>query len=181
MADFYKCIPVIFRHEGGLADNPHDPGGITNYGISIRFCNARNLAPKYFGHDGDTTRQDIRNLNQDLAQTIYKDIIWDPNKYYNLDDDLVGTKVFDTSVNMGEKWGEILCQQAANRLGQNLAVDGNLGPVSFAAINALDPKLLLKQYCQLQAERYQHIVHDRPESAVFLKNWLARAAWPFNG
>jgi len=33
---FDQAVEVILKHEGGLADNPNDPGGITNFGISKR-------------------------------------------------------------------------------------------------------------------------------------------------
>lgn len=182
MADFDYAIKIILRHEGGLVDNPHDPGGITNWGITIPFLKTLKFAAEtYFGHPSPVTRDDIRGMTREQAVTIYRAVIWDPNHYADLSDDKVGTKVFDTTVNMGEKRGEILAQQAANRCGANLFVDGQIGPKSIAVINALDPMAFLKEYCQLQRERYEWIVHERPESAVFLKGWLARALWPLNG
>lgn len=181
MATIEKALPIIFEHEGGLVDNPHDPGGVTNFGWSLRFFDkAPNLVERYFGHPPPIARADIRNLTKDKAALMYNEIIWEPNHYGLLADQTVATKIFDTTINMGEKWGEILAQQSANRLGCNLAVDGQLGPVSMAAINTLDPNTFLKEYQAQQRERYEHIVHDRPESSVFLSNWLRRAAWPTN-
>jgi lysozyme family protein len=188
MADFAAAVPVIFVHEGGLADNPHDPGGITNFGITIPFFFDKvggqvvwhdAVVQRYFGHPGPVGRADIRGLTKDLAGQIYLNEIWTPNRYGELADQYVGTKVFDTTVNMGEKRGEAFAQQAANRLGASLAVDGQLGSISMTVINALDPNALLTQYCLLQREAYEHIVLIHPGEAVFLKNWLARAQWPF--
>ena len=37
MSAFELAIPIVLKHEGGFADNPADPGGATNFGISLRF------------------------------------------------------------------------------------------------------------------------------------------------
>jgi lysozyme family protein len=182
MARFDYAIKIILRHEGGLADNPHDPGGITNWGISKRFLDRTpGLVQKYFGHEGEATRDEIRAMPKDLAIKIYDEVIWTPNHYGDISNDLIATKVFDCTVNMGEKWGETFAQQSANRLGASLVVDGQIGPKSIAAINACDPMNFLKEYCQQMRERYEHIVLRKPQMAVFLKGWLARAAWPLSG
>ena len=32
---FDACLPIILQSEGGFVDNPADPGGATNLGITI--------------------------------------------------------------------------------------------------------------------------------------------------
>ncbi len=40
-SNFQKVMPYIFSEEGGYADNPADPGGATNMGITIAtLCSA---------------------------------------------------------------------------------------------------------------------------------------------
>lgn len=180
MSDFNYAIGIILKHEGGLSDNPHDPGGLTNWGITIPFLTDA-MCQKYFGHGAPATREDIRNMPRDLAIQIYREQIWDPNRYGEINENMVATKIFDCNVNMGEKWGETFAQQSANRLGQSLAVDGQIGPKSIAAINACEPRAFLKEYCQQMKERYEGLVLHNPNLAVFLKGWLIRAAWPLNG
>ena len=35
MADnFKKCLEIILENEGGFADHPRDPGGMTNLGVT---------------------------------------------------------------------------------------------------------------------------------------------------
>ena len=36
MADFNKAIAIILKHEGGYVNDPDDPGGETNMGITKR-------------------------------------------------------------------------------------------------------------------------------------------------
>ena len=37
MSLFELAIPVVLKHEGIMSDDGEDPGGITHYGISLRF------------------------------------------------------------------------------------------------------------------------------------------------
>lgn len=169
MANFYYAIDVVLRFEGGLSDNPHDPGGLTNFGITLPFMADKDRVQKYLGHPGPGTRDDIRNLSKDQAKLIYLNEVWTPNRYGDVADDKVACKIFDCAVNMGEKWGETFAQQSANRLGQNLVVDGQIGDKSIAAINACDPIAFLNEYCKQQKERYEHLVLNNPNLAIFLK------------
>lgn len=38
--NFQTVMPYIFSEEGGYADNPADPGGATNMGITINTLSA---------------------------------------------------------------------------------------------------------------------------------------------
>ena len=62
MADrFPAFINRILGHEGGYVNDPQDPGGETNWGISKR---------SYPG-------EDIKNLTLDQAAAIYRRDYWD--------------------------------------------------------------------------------------------------------
>ena len=43
MSLFDKCLKIVLIHEGGYSDDPDDPGGTTNYGISLRFLKSVGL------------------------------------------------------------------------------------------------------------------------------------------
>ncbi len=151
MADFYKAILTVLRNEGGLVDNPHDPGGITKYGISKR--SYPNL--------------DIAKLTIDEAEAIYQKDFW---KFSGILDQNVATKLFDTYVNM---------QHNAIKIAQSLvhvAIDGNYGPQTENVINTQNPGEFLRQYRSAIAQHYKDIVESHPDKSVFLKGWLARAA-----
>jgi lysozyme family protein len=189
MADFTKAIGVILNHEGGLVDHPSDPGGITNFGISMKFVvgelkadgDKDGFLDGDFDHDGQITRDDIKNMNVHQAVDIYKRYWWDKFHYELFKDDDVATKVFDCSVNMGDPRAHKLAQKAANDCGTQpqLVVDGDLGSRSFHGINEIDPQEFVKALCRQQAAFYKSLVDQKPSMGVFLKGWLARAAWPF--
>lgn len=150
MADFDYAILTVLRNEGGLVNNPNDPGGITKYGISKRAY--PNL--------------DIAALTLDAAEAIYKKDFW---KFGGIVDQAVATKLFDAYVNM---------EHTAIRIAQTVVkvpVDGSYGPHTEMAINNADPREFLKSFRLALAQHYKDIVTAKPEEAVFLKGWLTRA------
>ena len=32
--NFEQCLALVLKEEGGYVDNPHDPGGMTNHGVT---------------------------------------------------------------------------------------------------------------------------------------------------
>jgi lysozyme family protein len=169
MASFDKVIPSILAHEGGFVDDPDDPGGVTNFGITLPWL-------KQFEPLAD--RSTIVNMKVEEAKSRYYDYIWKRLGYDRFGTDAAAEKVMDMAVNFGEQRGHELAQAAANSLipiTHQLKIDGDLGPKSFSAMNALDQKLFIEKMKALAAERYNRIVLKRPTSLKYLKNWLRRA------
>lgn len=159
--NFQQAILVVLRHEGGYVNNPKDPGGETKYGISKR------VYPNL----------DIKNLTIDQASNIYYRDWWMHFNYNQITDSSLATKVFDTSVNIGASRSHKMLQTCLQTNGfPNIVVDGNLGPKSFAAINACNTSTVLTAFRQAQADYYNALVASNPDDQEFLKGWLARAA-----
>ena len=150
MADFNLAIPVVLANEGGLVDNPSDPGGLTNFGISQR----------------SYPNVDIRALTPEMAADIYRRDYW---KFDAVDSQALCTKIFDMYVNMGHSAVRIL----QTCLG--VTADGLWGPGTCAAVNAAGDDLL-NTYRQALAQHYQNLVLANPALAQFLHGWLRRAA-----
>ena len=66
---FEQAVSVIFKHEGGYANNPNDPGQETNWGISKR----------------SYPEEDIYNLTKERAKHIYLRDYWKPLNLYMID------------------------------------------------------------------------------------------------
>lgn len=81
---FYKSVQFVLEHEGGYINDPADPGGETNFGISKRF------------HPD----LDIKNLSPEAAANIYYQEYWVPSGACSLDYPNC-VAVLDTSVNLG--------------------------------------------------------------------------------
>lgn len=84
MSDFDRAFHLIVGEEGGYVNDPHDPGGETNYGISKRAY----------------PNEDIKNLTLERARQIYERDYWRA-----ADCDLLpwgeAVLVFDCAVNQG--------------------------------------------------------------------------------
>ena len=94
MAKFEPAIKVVLKHEKGYSNNLKDKGGETNFGISKR----------------SYPKTDIKNLTLGRAMHIYKRDFWIPGRYEEIHLQTIATKVFDISVNMGQKQAVRLLQ-----------------------------------------------------------------------
>ena len=172
--------------EGGLAESSGDPGGETNYGVSLRYALAEaGLHPetvRFFDidHDGHVTRKDIVGLTADDAAVVYWQCWWLPGWYANLQPDLVAWKAFDIAVNTGPNRAALLLQKALVALGAQVAVDSVVGPRTVLAVQAEAARdqggRLLEKVRQLQALFYSGLVAREPALRRFLDGWLRRAA-----
>ena len=86
------CLDRVLAHEGGYTNHPADPGGPTNFGITI-FDYRKYIKP-------DATAADIRAMKVDEAKTIYRARYWDAQRCDELPAG-VDYVVFDYGVNSG--------------------------------------------------------------------------------
>lgn len=152
MSSFDLAIDTVLLNEGGYVDDPNDKGGATNFGLSQRTY--PNL--------------DIKNLTKEQAIGIYKKDFW---KYDGVLDQLVATKIFDASVNLGHV-AIVLLQKIVLKA---TPPDGIFGEVTEDAVNRAEAGALLTQYRLALAQHYQSIVTRNPQDAKFLTGWLRRA------
>lgn len=173
---FNESMKTVFEHEGLFSDNPADPGGATNYGISLRFLKSYGID---INDDGQINLQDIKALDKPKASAIYKQYWWDRYRYGQIEWLPLATKILDMSVNMGAGQAHKLLQRALSAMGYPLVDDGLLGAKSWNAIkSAIASKMcaaLLSELKEQQRWFYIDLVCDKPTLAVFLKGWLRRA------
>lgn len=97
MAEFIKSLPVVLKHEGGYVNDPDDPGGMTNLGVTKRAWDA------FTEHDA--TESDMRALDTVTVAPFYKQKYWDKLGVLcgSLDDmeQDYATSLFDYGVNTG--------------------------------------------------------------------------------
>ena len=162
MAFFNLAFPYTLAHEGGWSNDPDDPGGATNYGITLAVAQRHGVADEAA----------LREIPRHKVEEIYRADYW---RFDGFKDQRVAGKVFDMAVNFGLAAAVTMLQQILNRWGSALAVDGICGPKTTAAVNLQDAGVLLGFLCAAAADRYRLIVARRPETAKFLKGWLRRA------
>ncbi|THD80641.1 MAG: hypothetical protein E7812_07885 [Phenylobacterium sp.] len=167
-------------------DNPHDPGGVTAYGVSLRYAlETAKIRPEFRGfldvdHDGTIDRRDIAGLTADAAADIYFNGWWKPGWYGGLTPALVAWKCFDIAVNTGPRRAAVLLQSALCWIGVPLKIDGEVGPATLDAVQAQAERdqgaSLMAALRTEQADFYRRLAATGPKLAVFLPGWLNRAA-----
>lgn len=174
MSDFEKAVIRVLSNEGGYTDHPDDPGGATNYGITLPVLREDGI----FGdinNDGDIDVEDIKSLSIDQAKDIYKRQWWDRYEYWQIADQMIATKILDLSVNMGPRQAHLVAQRALRSIGHPIKEDGILGPITKLTINQADPLFLMFAMRSEAAGVYRAIVAKNPTLKVFLAGWLNRA------
>jgi len=180
---FERALVFVLKHEGGLSNDPADPGGITNFGISLRFLRAEGLldldhdglADGDVDGDGDVDADDIRTMPRERAAQLYRSRWWDRHGYARIIDPAIAIKTFDLAVNMGPGPAHRCLQRAVRACWFPVSDDGVLGPKSISAVNAADARSLIAALKSEAAGFYRGLVLARPPLGTFEKGWLNRA------
>jgi lysozyme family protein len=169
------ALALIKEHEGGLTEVPEDPGGITNYGISLRFL--RTLDPDLgdVDGDGDLDADDIKGMTWERAAHIFQVEFWD-RYHYEVLPDALAIKLFDLAVNMGPSQAHRLLQRSLRACKEQVEEDGVIGKDTRAAVARVQQTgaimASLRSEC---AGFYRVLVAQKPSMSVFLEGWLSRA------
>lgn len=131
MQDVRKLAEEIVTREGGYVNDPNDPGGATNFGVTIHTM--RRLGLDLNG-DGVIDETDVRALSRAQAVDIFV------NHYYHrprIDalPAVLQPSVFDMYVNAGGNAVRIL-QRLLVDMGYDIAVDGAIGAQTVRAAAA---------------------------------------------
>lgn len=104
-SNFNKALKVILHNEGGYSNNPKDPGGATNKGITqttYDFWRTAHSKP----------HQSVKNITNEEVSNIYYGNYW---KAVGADKTIsypLALMMFDTAVNCGVGTAKRLVQQA---------------------------------------------------------------------
>jgi lysozyme family protein len=161
MADnFDICLAFTLREEGGYVDDPADPGGATNMGVTL-------ATYRQWSDDPSLGPTQVEDMSERTARAIYRSLYWNPLRADALPTG-VDLSVFDMGVNAGI-WGSArLLQGALGFTGEE--VDGCIGPETLAATDKFDPRSLVNDLAKRQAAYYRSL-SDFPS---FGTGWLNR-------
>ena len=176
---FETCSAFTERWEGGLVDNPHDPGGITKFGVSLRLLKQLGLSVGDIDHDGDIDAADIRGLTIDQARGLFKSVFFD--QYAVADFPVpVAVAYYDSLVNMGPKEAGRCMQRAANFYPNCcLDEDGIVGKATRMCVKEIcrvagAEQVLAARMIRERGRFYRVLSKNHPDLARFLNGWLAR-------
>jgi len=156
--NFPKSLALILKSEGGFSNDPRDPGGMTNLGVTNWSWQA------YVGRPVDEA--EMRSLTPQKVAPFYKTQYWDACKC----DELplgIDYAVFDFAVNAGISRASKTMQAALGT-----AADGIVGPATIGvAVNA-DPDHFLEKFSAAKEQFYRGL----PTFCNFGKGWLRRVS-----
>jgi lysozyme family protein len=178
--DVRDIAEEIVAREGGYVNDPDDPGGATNHGVTIHTM--RRLGLDLDG-DGRVTAEDVRRLPRARAVEIFLEHYFRRPRIGELPQPLHAT-VFDMHVNAGANAVRLL-QRLFGQMRFQCAVDGVIGPqtirVSHQAMAAA-PDHLVDAYGIARRNYYYDLADRRPASRKFARRrdggkggWITRA------
>lgn len=169
-------LAAVLAVEGGYSNNPNDPGGETNWGITVSVARAN-------GYSGP-----MRAMTKDQAKAIYiGQYIVKPGYMPIVErEPVLAYEIIDTGINAGPARSSIWLQASLNvfsRGGRDypmIAEDGKVGPGTIAAFDALrrvrGPKraceLMVKSADAFQAAHYQKLCQGNQALSSFCVGWF---------
>ena len=132
--NFEKCLDFVLKFEGSFVDNPKDPGGPTNFGIT------QGTLSSFLGRAASVA--DVKKLTREKVAPIYRQKFWEPI----MGDELpagVDLAVFDYGVHSGPRQSILAFQRILK-----VVADGQVGPRTLAAAGKVKPKMAIEALCK---------------------------------
>jgi lysozyme family protein len=146
-------------YEGGYVDDPRDPGGMTDFGITLATLSA------FLGRSA--TKADLTGMSAETKLTIYRREYWDA-----IDGDALPSGldlcVFDMAVNGGPARAIKMLQYCVGA-----DEDGVMGPQTLGLVNAATDMMSLMLFYTVQRVDFYRSLPGYP---TFGNGWLARVA-----
>lgn len=160
---FERALAHVLAMEGGFTDDPHDPGGPTNLGITLGvFAAWRNVTVTAVNR-ADLVR-DLKAIDHATAAAIYRRRYWDTSHSAELPASLA-LMHFDAAVNHGVGTAIRFLQEAVGA-----EVDGEIGPLTRAAVARTPVAAAVEAYAAIRRRRYRAL----PHFWRFGRGWLRR-------
>jgi len=153
-----KAFRLMLVSEGGYIHHPSDPGGRTNLGVT------QATWENWVGRKSDEA--EMRGLTPEKVEPLYKKKYWDAVRGDELPTG-ISYLLFDFAVNAGVGRSIKTLQTAVG-----VTPDGGFGPITMAAVQAVDPVELIERFSQAKEDFYRSLT----TFATFGKGWLNRVA-----
>jgi uncharacterized protein (TIGR02594 family) len=160
---FPRALAHVLEMEGGYDEDPYDPGGPTNLGITLsEFVRDKGL--ELTADNFAAMKAELQAIPRDTVRRIYHDDYWQAAACPELPPALALFH-FDAAVNQGVVGAARMLQQAVGA-----EVDGEIGPLTLAAVASHPVEEALAAYAEVRRRRYRAL----PTFWRFGKGWLSR-------
>lgn len=180
MLSVLEIAEGIVAREGGYVNDPDDPGGATNFGVTIGTMRRLGMD---LDEDGDVDVADVKSLTKARATDIFVKHYFEHPGIADLPDALHAS-VFDMYVNAGGN-AVVILQRLLRQMGHDIAVDGIIGPQTIGAAikaSADAPGHLADAYGIARRNYCYRIADLRPRSRKYARRrdggkggWIKRA------
>jgi uncharacterized protein (TIGR02594 family) len=162
-AIFERALAHVLEMEGGYDDDPYDPGGPTNRGITLAEF-ARDKGVELTSANFASLKSELRQIPTATVRRLYEQNYWQAASCPELPPPLALFH-FDTAVNQGVAGAARMLQQTAGA-----EVDGEIGPLTLAAVAGQPVEEILPAYAEVRRRRYRAL----PTFWRFGRGWLNR-------
>lgn len=170
-ANMEVLAPYFYKFEGGFANDPHDPGGATNHGVTIG--TAQSLFKKGYTNfdkngDGQISQEDVKMFDENDFKVTLR-YFWDSWKA----DQINNQSIANICVDWG--WGSGI-NNAIKRVQKILGIreTGVCDDAMVQAINSAPQKELFDNIWNARKEHFEGICERRPTSRKYLNGWMRR-------
>ena len=153
-----KAFKLMLVSEGGYIHHPSDPGGRTNLGVT------QATWENWVGRKSNEA--EMRGLTPEKVEPLYKKKYWDAVRGDELPAG-ISYLLFDFAVNAGVGRSIKTLQTAVG-----VTPDGGFGPMTMAAVLAVDPVELIERFSQAKEDFYRSLT----TFSTFGTGWLNRVA-----
>lgn len=157
MKGFREALPQVLKYEGGFSNDPADPGGATNKGITQRVYDA-------YRTERRVPIQSVARITDPEVELIYFQRYWKAGHCDKLPWP-VSFAHFDACVNTGIAQATKLLQRAAG-----VTDDGVWGP----ATEATAPTVQLARLFLERIRFYDRLIAQKPTLSKFFVGWIRR-------
>ena len=161
--DFERALAHVLEMEGGYSDDPYDPGGPTNFGITLQVY-ATWQGVRLSAVNRALLKAQLKKISRADVAAIYKKNYWQRAACDDFSPAL-SLMHFDTSVNQGVSRAVGFLQHAVKT-----DVDGEIGPLTRAAAAQQPVRHTLDVYAALRRDHYRSLHHFWR----FGRGWLRR-------
>lgn len=167
MSNYGNCIEWVLRLEdrklSGTVKDLGDGAGLTRFGITQ---SANIASPDFFTCPAPIALRE--------AKDIYWAKFWVPLQLTKLQSDELAATILSFAVNDGIKQAVKIVQRAFGWTSPK-DVDGDLGPITLAAILDRDGSALAQMIRERQLAFYESLEHSDLSKRKFAAGWAARA------
>lgn len=166
--NFARSLSLALKEEGGWADNPKDPGGATQKGVTL--ANFRRFVKP------NATKEDLRKITDEQLATVYRRHYWNEVNGSELPDG-VDCVTMDYAINSGPSRSAKALQKVVG-----VVEDGKIGPATIEAIKEKGLGVVVNLLCD---ERLAFMKRAKGSAGAlkgkllwptFGKGWSARVA-----